>query len=157
MLNYVIGDATSPNGSGPKVVAHICNDESKWGRGFVLAVSRKWPQPEAEYRRSQALELGAVQFVQVDPEIYVANMIAQRGIMGTLGMPPIRYPALYSCFDAVANFAKEKGASIHGPKFGAGLAGGDWRVVEAIVEKISVLYSVDVTIYDLPSLSGNKS
>ncbi|MEV6001124.1 Appr-1-p processing protein, partial [Streptomyces griseomycini] len=27
---------------GVKVIAHVCNDIGGWGKGFVLAVSRRW-------------------------------------------------------------------------------------------------------------------
>jgi O-acetyl-ADP-ribose deacetylase (regulator of RNase III) len=49
-VTYVIGDATAPGGPGPGVIAHVCNDSGGWGKGFVLAVSRRWPEPEAAYR-----------------------------------------------------------------------------------------------------------
>lgn len=50
-ITYHIGDATAPDGRGPGVIAHVCNDSGGWGKGFVLAVSRRWPEPEAAYRR----------------------------------------------------------------------------------------------------------
>lgn len=43
-LRVIRGDATSPQAAGPEIVAHICNDLGGWGRGFVLAVSRRWPE-----------------------------------------------------------------------------------------------------------------
>ena len=49
-INYIKGDATCPQGKGNKIICHICNDVGGWGKGFVLAVSKKWKQPEAEYR-----------------------------------------------------------------------------------------------------------
>jgi hypothetical protein len=52
----VVGDATAPAGSGPRVIVHVCNDVGKWGRGFVLALSRKWAEPE---RRERAWYRGA--------------------------------------------------------------------------------------------------
>ncbi|WP_218034641.1 hypothetical protein [Acrocarpospora corrugata] len=50
-IHYLHGDATCPQAEGPKVIAHICHDQGGWGKGFVLAVSRRWPEPEAAYRR----------------------------------------------------------------------------------------------------------
>jgi hypothetical protein len=50
-LRIVKGDATSPQASRPKIVAHICTDLGGWGKGFVVAVSWRWPEPEHEYRR----------------------------------------------------------------------------------------------------------
>ncbi|MFJ5832567.1 hypothetical protein [Streptomyces sp. NPDC093089] len=45
-ITYVRGDATAPHGKGVKIVAHVCNDLGGWGKGFVVAVSRRWPEPE---------------------------------------------------------------------------------------------------------------
>ncbi len=49
-IEYVSGDATRPVGDGCKVIVHICNDRGGWGKGFVLALSKRWKQPEAAYR-----------------------------------------------------------------------------------------------------------
>ena len=37
-LRIIKGDATAPQGSGTKIIAHVCNDQGGWGKGFVLAV-----------------------------------------------------------------------------------------------------------------------
>ncbi|WP_261986759.1 hypothetical protein [Actinomadura sp. HBU206391] len=50
-LRIIKGDATSPQAKGPKIITHVCNDRGGWGKGFVLAISRRWPEPEREYRR----------------------------------------------------------------------------------------------------------
>ena len=160
-ITYVNGDATNPQGGGNKVIAHICNDIAAWGSGFVLAVSKKWPEPEARYKSVKGtpdMALGKVQLVSVasptSDQLWVANMIAQRNIKkvkeGTLDeCPPIRYPALYDCLDAVGAFAKTNNASLHCPRFGADRAGGDWRVIEAVIQAtIIAKYGLDITIYD---------
>ena len=85
-LRIVKGDATGPQARGPKIIAHVCNDLGGWGKGFVVAISRRWPEPERAFRqwhRARAgndFGLGAVQVVQVKPDVWVANMVAQRGI-----------------------------------------------------------------------------
>ena len=85
-INYLTGDATAPQGSGPKIIVHVCNDVGGWGKGFVVAVSRRWKEPEKQYRAwkkdpsDQPFELGEVQFVQVEDDIWVANLIGQRGM-----------------------------------------------------------------------------
>ena len=38
--------------------------------------------------------------------------------------------------------------SIHAPKFGAGLAGGDWKQIEGFVQRCLVDKGLDVTIYE---------
>lgn len=45
-LRIIAGDATVPQAKGPKLIAHVCNDRGGWGKGFVLAVSARWPEPE---------------------------------------------------------------------------------------------------------------
>ena len=40
-LRIIKGDATRPQASGPKIIAHICNDLGGWGKGFVVAISRR--------------------------------------------------------------------------------------------------------------------
>lgn len=154
-INYVIGDATRPIGDGNKLIVHCCNDIGGWGSGFVLAISRRWFQPEREYRAwaksGENFLLGAVQFVQVEDDITVANMIGQHGIRGQSEGPPIRYPAIESCLKNVAQYAKDIEASVHGCRFGAGLAGGSWPEVEKIIERTLIVDGISVTIYDLPS------
>ena len=49
-LKIIKGDATSPQAKGVKIIAHICNDRGGWGKGFVVAISRRWPEPEEAYR-----------------------------------------------------------------------------------------------------------
>ncbi len=69
-LTIIKGDATSPQAKGPKVIAHVCNDVGGWGKGFVLAISRRWPEPERDFRRRHRerarndFALGAVRLVQ---------------------------------------------------------------------------------------------
>src|SRR6266542_2810414 len=138
-ITYLKGDATNPQAKGIKVICHICNDIGGWGKGFVVAISRRWPQPEKEYRAWYAernandFGLGAVQFVQVEQYIWVANMIAQHGLKGGSKGPPIRYEAVAECLKKVAMKAAELGASLHMPRIGCGLAGGEWSKIEPLI------------------------
>ncbi|WP_327089179.1 macro domain-containing protein [Nonomuraea sp. NBC_01738] len=149
MLSYVTGDATSPSGDGPRIICHVCNDLGGWGRGFVLALSRRWPEPEAAYRSMRSYELGETQLVQVEPTIWVANMIAQHGVRPTQAGPPIRYEALNNCLAALATRAADLGASVHMPRIGCGLAGGTWDQVEPLITDNLVRQGIEVTVYDL--------
>ncbi|WP_309114461.1 macro domain-containing protein [Saccharothrix sp.] len=150
-ISYLAGDATSPQAKGPKVVAHVCNDRGGWGKGFVLAVSRRWPEPEAAYRRwhreraRNDFGLGAVQVVQVQPDLWVANMIGQHGTRpGRSSGPPVRYDAIRQCLEALAGHAVRLGASVHMPRIGTGLAGGRWDRVEPL---LAVLTDRGVAVY----------
>jgi O-acetyl-ADP-ribose deacetylase (regulator of RNase III) len=153
-LKVLKGDATSPQASGPKVIAHLCNDRGKWGKGFVMALSARWPGPEQAYRqwhRERARNdfgLGAVLFVQVEPSIWVANMVGQHGVKGSSRTPPIRYEAVEACLGQVACKARELAASVHMPRIGCGLAGGKWERIEPLVVKALCQNDIPVTVYD---------
>lgn len=147
-ITYRDGDATRPIEPGPKVIVHICNNRGYWGKGFVLAVSKRWPEPEKAYRALNDFTLGDVQFIKVEPDIWVANVIGQNGI-GKLGAkPPIRYDAVYDGLSVVAKFCLENNAQVVGPRFGAGLAGGDFGIIEKIINQCLISKGVPVTIYD---------
>ncbi|MGW3175263.1 macro domain-containing protein [Streptomyces sp. NPDC001153] len=153
-ITYVRGDATVPSVKGVKVIAHVCNDIGGWGKGFVLALSRRWPEPEAAYRawhRDRAhsdFGLGAVQLVRVEPYVWVANMIGQRGIRrGSKGVP-VRYEAIDTALDRLAGEVTELGASVHMPRIGCGLAGGTWSRIEPLITERLVKRGIAVTVYD---------
>ena len=153
-ISYLKGDATCPQAKGVKIICHVCNDIGGWGKGFVLAISKRWEQPEAAYREWHAtgkeggFALGAVQFVQVEPYIWVANMVGQRGIKRGSSGPPIRYTAVAECLQQVAVKASEIDASVHMPRIGCGLAGGKWSEVEPLIEQHLIAVGVAVTVYD---------
>jgi O-acetyl-ADP-ribose deacetylase (regulator of RNase III) len=152
-IKIIKGDATSPQAKGNKIIAHVCNDLGGWGKGFVMAISARWPEPEEAYRkwhreRSQNdFGLGSVQFVQVEPYIWVANMVGQHGMKGGK-VPPIRYEAVEQCLGKVAEKAHELNASVHMPRIGCGLAGGKWELIEPIVVKTLCEQDVPVVVYD---------
>jgi O-acetyl-ADP-ribose deacetylase (regulator of RNase III) len=147
-LTYLIGDATEPIKT-PAIIMHCCNDIGAWGAGFVLALSKKWKEPEREYYnwfRRRDLNLGEVDFVSVEEDISVANIIGQHGIGYESGRSPIRYDALRTGIHEVFKYALREKMTVHAPKLGAGLAGGDWRVIEYIIMEEM---TVDTFIYSL--------
>jgi O-acetyl-ADP-ribose deacetylase (regulator of RNase III) len=153
-LTIIKGDATAPVAEGNKLIVHICNDIGGWGKGFVMALSRRWKEPESQYRKwyqsGTDFGLGKVQFVKVEDDIWVANMVAQHDIRkGRDGVPPIRYEAVEECLQEVYTWAKEHHASVHMPKIGAGLAGGDWGKISGIIEEVLCRRGVGVTVYEL--------
>lgn len=152
---YIKGDATSPQAGGIKIIAHISNDIGGWGKGFVLAISKRWIEPEKAYRlwhreRSKNdFALGNIQIIQVEPYIHVANMIGQRGTKkGRSTGVPVRYEAIEQCLEKLAVQAKALGASVHMPRIGCGLAGGKWEHIEPLIKKILLSNDIDTYIYD---------
>ncbi len=154
-ITYIKGDATSPQAKGVKLICHVCNDRGGWGKGFVLAISKRWAEPERAYREWHSkraendFRLGSVQFVQVEPYVWIANMVAQHGTKSGSKGPPIRYEAVAECLAKVAEKASEMNASVHMPRIGCGLAGGSWSRIEPLIVEALCERGLSVTVYDL--------
>jgi len=152
-IEYIKGDATKPAAVGNKIIVHVCNDVGGWGKGFVLAISRRWQEPEKAYRewfkRKTGFGLGEVQFIKVEEDLWIANLIGQHRLnRDEDGNAPIRYEAIERGLAKVAQFAKEIDASIHMPRIGCGLAGGSWDRIEPIIMEALSAYDIAVTVYD---------
>jgi len=168
MIHYLVGDATTPV-KDKSLICHVCNDKGAWGAGFVLALSDKWTNPEIAYRDwrkgridrivqenyDKVFALGNVQFIPVSliqgKEIWVANMIAQQGYrkqhLNTKTY--LQYDMLNIALIKSFKFATAKGLTIHMPRIGCGLAGGDWNKIEPLIETHSHDSGIDVYVYDL--------
>jgi O-acetyl-ADP-ribose deacetylase (regulator of RNase III) len=150
-IKFLKGDATQPQAKGNKIIAHVCNDLGGWGKGFVLAITKRWPDPQREYRDwhrrrvSNDFGLGAVQIIKVELYIWVANMIGQRGMKTGSNGPPVRYDAIEKCLVRVAQKAIEFDASVHMPRIGCGLAGVKWSKIEPLI--LSTLGEAGVSVY----------
>lgn len=156
-INYTIGDATDPLRDRPGVIVHVCNDIGAWGKGFVMALSQRWTQPEHDFRAwakgdgPLPYELGQVQIVPVGERLWVANLVGQHDIRRRQGLPPVRYEAIQQGLGRVAQEALRSDAAVHMPRIGCGLAGGTWDKIEPIIEAELTGKGVPVFVYDLPT------
>ena len=155
-ISYRTGDATAPLSPPPLLIAHVCNDIGRWGRGFAAALSARWPVLRPAFRAwyqdraSNDFALGAVQFVEVAPGLWVANMVGQRGILRkNRSDAPVRYDALLTALQTTADFAQARQASVQMPRIGAGLAGGDWDQIVPLIEQTLLSAGIPTTVCDL--------
>jgi O-acetyl-ADP-ribose deacetylase (regulator of RNase III) len=154
-IHIVRGDATALSHARPKdrkYLVHIVNDAGFWGKGFVLAVSRKWPFAKTAYRRHWHLcKLGSTQRISVGGHVVVVNVFAQHGLRGPKNPVPLRYGALRRALRELGSWMvrRDEACSVHMPRIGCGLAGGEWGKVEEIVKETLVEQGVKVWVYDL--------
>jgi|SRR5690606_24360317 len=160
-MNYRIGDVTYPQTKNPCIIPHIVNNVGLWGSGVVVAISKRWKEPEKRYREGR-LKLGETQFIGVESDkapypIIIANMCAQKGVgrgdsykIGKMNyiQPPIRYDCLLECMLKVGKAAWENKLEIHAPKFGSDRAGGDWTKIEGMIKEIWENNGISVDIYE---------
>lgn len=157
MIHYLIGDATDPQGPGPKMIAHVCNDIGAWGAGFTHALSKRWLAPEQIYRQTFEKKVrptrGEIQVVPLSVQppssrMYAANLICQDGV-GT-DRVRIDYDALEVCLHDLNKwmcaYYEQTPMSLHIPRIGCGLAGGDWEEIKRTIKRTM---DPEVYVYDL--------
>ena len=134
------------------VIPHVCNNIDSFGAGFADAVATKYPEVKANYHLlGQSFlrnNLGHVQFIEVannkkyGHKLIIANMIAQNGVKRKNNIRPLNYIALAKAMLSVSLYIKGTIASnkdyeskwtIHCPKFGSGLAGGNWSFISEMI------------------------
>jgi hypothetical protein len=78
-------------------------------------------------------------------------MFAQDGVGFNKNRPhPLSYDALELCMINVATIIVTKNIKqIIAPRFGSGLAGADWRIIEAMINIYWIDKGIDVTIFSL--------
>lgn len=160
-ITYLVGDATSPHGTGAKIIAHIVNDKARsWGGGFGRSLKSKWPHSLSEYKEwrivnPKSFVLGATKFTYVDKNIWLCNLLAQRGY-GKSKRTRVQYTSLKTCLESLAVQAKKLGATVHLPRIGCGEGGASWFIVSELIQEYLCRRGISVTVYDLPNSTRKK-
>lgn len=151
LFDYVKNIVKAGNNGSSIIVPHVCNNVNTFGAGFAGAVSNHYPIVRENYYLlgSSFLKnnLGYVQYIDVyrDPifghRLIFANMIAQNGIISKQNTRPLNYLALAKSMVSVSKFVQQyfsndSKVQIHAPKFGSGLAGGNWNFIEELIKDI---------------------
>jgi O-acetyl-ADP-ribose deacetylase (regulator of RNase III) len=117
-----------------KVIVHGCNSMGVMGSGVALAIRKKYPEAYDTYKAAYengGLELGEVVGAYSGDKL-ILNAITQR----YYGRDKLKVYADYEAIRDVFRSINEQCeyCSIAIPKIGAGLANGDWNVIEKIIE-----------------------
>lgn len=128
------------------IIPHVCNNVNAFGAGFADAVANKYPLVKENFHVNGAQKLGHTQFVTAvshkSNKIIIANMIAQNGLINMKNKRPLHYPSLVKCMYDIRTYQKklsletECSIEIHAPKFGSGLAGGNWQFISDLIDDI---------------------
>jgi O-acetyl-ADP-ribose deacetylase (regulator of RNase III) len=122
------------------IIVHGCNCFGSFGAGIALAIKNRYPVAYKVYRyvyETDGLKLGEICSAEVEPSKYIVNANTQRN---TGAGRQISYDAIVKCFEEVNNLAKiiraEQGTlDIVFPMIGAGLGGGNWNIIEKIIDE----------------------
>lgn len=132
------------------IVPHVCNNINLFGAGFAAYVASRYPSVKENFHLlGNRSRLGKTQFVtcRTDNEykhkLVVANMIAQNGTISKSNTRPLNYAALVYSMSDINAYIKElkkdnelSKIEIHTPKFGSGLAGGNWSFIEQLINDL---------------------
>ena len=135
MIKYIDGDLVK-EAELFDVIAHCCNCYCNMGAGIAPQIKAKFPDAYAAdcaTSRGDESKLGTISFSEATTPI-VVNLYGQYDYTGRRhGEMDLDYDALRSALRAMK---EEFSGLLFGlPKIGAGLAGGDWEVIEAIIEE----------------------
>lgn len=144
------------------IVPHVCNNADIFGGGFTAGIVKYYPIVRDNYHMLGLSflkkNLGHVQFIVAkenkknNNKIIFANMIAQNGTISRNNPRSLNYLALCKSMVSVSSYIKnnidpnEQQAQIHCPKFGSGLAGGNWNFIQDLISDI--WSDLDIFIYD---------
>lgn len=152
-ITYIRGDLLTTD---IRYIAHGCNAQGVMGAGVALALRKRWPEVytgyETVYKANQhsaePLRLGSIIPVRTnDGSKIVFNCITQK-FAGHDGRKYVSYDAIDEVFVQLnREIHRSKDNRLAIPKIGAGLAGGEWQVIESIIK--SRIDDIDVTVYYL--------
>ena len=130
-------------------IVHGCNAKGVMGSGVALAVKQMYPLAFKDYRdiyEDEGLDLGMAYPYMPSEELVIWNAITQEGF----GQPTrnCSYDAIQECFAQIneaMGIVTDLGIvqEIHIPFLGAGLGGGSWNIIKAIIED-TVSYPITV-------------
>lgn len=137
-----------------KIIAHQVNCFTM-GSGVAKQLMDKWPQVSDchrimcnVYENNRKDLLGNCQFIGITPDKIVANLFGQYNYGTKRDTVYTDYEALSKAFELLSLKAKGMEASIAMPYgIGCGLAGGDWKIVEKMIDEI--FNDCEVVLYKL--------
>lgn len=116
------------------IIVHGCNLQGVMGAGVAKAVKAKYPACFEDYRQRLVRDLyvlGEVIIYKVNSKLYISNALTQKHFGRDTRQ--VNYAAIVRVFDDNIAIAQDVGLSLHFPKIGAGLGGGDWDIIEQLI------------------------
>lgn len=153
MITYIRGDIFKTDA---RIIVHGCNSEGVMGSGVALQVKQRFPKTFKRYKEycdenkqlNRSILGHIVPFVEGD--LTIINAITQ-GAYGYDQQKYVSYDAVDLCMKQIAKDLLFNGKlvppAIAMPKIGAGLGGGNWQVIEAIIN--ANLSKHDVLVYEI--------
>jgi hypothetical protein len=121
-------------------IVHVISDKLVMGAGFAGTLNRLYPNILRQLRLDKP-SLGDAHRYNIHENLLVYSMVAMRGLRSKYNPVPLDYGYLEQ---AMKKVTPPLDWTIHCPKFGAGLAGGSWFIIEKLIQEIWNAYVVKV-------------
>jgi O-acetyl-ADP-ribose deacetylase (regulator of RNase III) len=152
---YYHGNLLAPENIRGGLIAHGCNALGVMGSGIAKAIKDQFPACFSEYSRwhqKNGLKLGEVVYYHhndgnPENEVLIANCITQQNT-GT-NRRQVNYVAVAKAMSDVCQFANAAELVVRIPLIGAGLGGGDWKVISEIIKDCEVGCKTQVEVFVL--------
>jgi len=152
-INYRTGDMFDCLDNKVAIV-HVVNNRGRWGKGFTASLDNLDQRIGKEYRQylSDLIRIGEEPLTRIVQYVTtfgyrVLGMVAQEGLRSKENPIPLRYPCLETCMKKVADLCEKSDLEIYCPKFGAGLAGGNWKRIEDMIK--TYWSDIPVTVWEI--------
>lgn len=153
-LKYLNGCVIEAASSGMyDALIHQANCECAMGSGIAPKIASRWPQVRmadnsTHKKAKEKVGKFSVALVPLDNKnLFIINLYSQYLYARIRGDKVTDYEAMEHGLSAL-NLYLDKGSKICLPKIGSGLGGGDWNVIEKIIENtLGDLH--DVTVYSI--------
>lgn len=136
MIEYKSGDLLNVKKG---IIVHGCNAQGVMGSGVAKAIRAKYPEVydrycvDLEHFKETSDPMGQLSFYRASLDIIIVSAITQE-TYGRTGDKFVSYDAIDKAFKFIRNLVGDNSAlPVHIPKIGAGLGGGDWNIIEAII------------------------
>ena len=146
MIVYKKGDVLN---SGETLIVHGCNCFCTMGSGIAGQIRRQYPEAtfaDDKTAPGDETKLGTYTWAMCKNKTVIINAYTQY----KFGTDEVHadYGAIETALTQIVQDFKSFGKPIAMPKIGCGLAGGDWTVVEEILQRIVDRYNARFNVYE---------
>lgn len=150
ITKYIKGDILTTE---LKIICQGVNCQNVMGSGVARVIYERYPKTKTLYHKyaqnfqlgEQNKLLGEIQAINHIDDKTIINCFTQLNY-GNDGKKYVNYAAIVQCFKSLTeNFEGDKIAI---PKIGAGLAGGNWEIIEQIINDATG-DDLEVWVYEL--------
>ena len=139
------------------VIAHCCNCQGVMGSGIAAQIKDIYPEAYASYIEHEdhngGLELGTCSYADIGDSMSdvqtIVNLHAQN-LYGYDGSRFVNYEALYETLRQTKDMMLDYGRTTLGVpyKMACDRAGGDWRIVEAMIQTIFENTGINILVVE---------